>query len=127
MVLWGLFQHGDVPRSITFEGTNFDVLTGVTAPLVVLFAFRSGKANRRLLISWHIMGLALLANVVVTAVLSTPVPFQQLNFDQPNVGMQYFPFVWLPSFVVPAVLFAHVASLVRLCSRTQIETVKTTW
>lgn len=116
LVLWGLLQHGAIPRGMTFEGTNFDVLTGLTAPLAAVFGFRNGQPQRWVLIPWHLMGVGLLANVVTTAVLSMPTPFQQLNFDQPCVGVFYFPFTWLPAFVVPAVLLAHLASLVRLLS-----------
>lgn len=116
LVLWGLLQQGAIPRGMTFEGTNFDVLTGLTAPLAAVFGFRNGQPRRWVLIPWHLMGVGLLANVVTTAVLSMPTPLQQLNFDQPCVGVFYFPFTWLPAFVVPAVLLAHLASLVRLLS-----------
>jgi hypothetical protein len=117
VVLWALYEHGAVPRGMTFEGTNFDVLTGLTAPLVVAFGFRDGRPRRGLLIAWHLMGIGLLVNVVGTAVLSMPTPFQRLNFDQPCAGVMYFPFTLLPAFVVPAVLFAHLVSLTRLLSR----------
>lgn len=113
-VLWQLAEHRVVPGGITFEGTNFDILTGLTAPLVAVFGFRAGQPRRWLLIPWHLIGLGLLANVVITALLSFPTPLQQLNFDRPNVGLLYFPFVWLPAFVVPAVLLAHLVSLARL-------------
>jgi hypothetical protein len=38
-------------------------------------------------------------------------PAQQLNFDQPNRAVLYFPYVWLPAIVVPIVLFSHLAAL----------------
>lgn len=117
LVLWGLAERGVVPRAMTFEGTNFDILTGLTAPVVAVVGFRAGQPRRWLLTGWHLMGIGLLANVVTTAVLSMPTPLQQLNFDRPNVGVFDFPFTWLPAFVVPAVLLAHLASLAQLLSR----------
>ncbi len=110
VLLW-LFQNGQVPQLMTFEGRNFDILSGLTAPIITWLAFRNGKTNRPLLIAWNIFALLLLINIVANAVLSIPSPFQQLAFEQPNRAVLYFPFVWLPSVVVPVVLFCHLASL----------------
>ena len=99
---------------MTFEGRNFDILAGITAPLIAWLAFRGGKINRPLLIVWNIFALILLINIVVNAVLSFPSPFQQFAFEQPNLAVLYFPFQWLPSVIVPIVLFSHLASLWQL-------------
>lgn len=114
LVLLWLFQNGQVPQLMTFEGRNFDILTGITAPIVAWLAFRNGNTNRLLLIVWNIFGLILLANIVSHAALSLPSPIQQLAFEQPNRGVLHFPFIWLPSTVVPIVLFCHLASLWQL-------------
>jgi hypothetical protein len=115
VLLW-LFQNGQVPQLMTFEGRNFDILSGLTAPIIAWLAFRNGKTNRPLLIAWNIFALLLLINIVANAVLSIPSPFQQLAFEQPNRAVLNFPFVWLPSVVVPVVLFCHLASLNKLFS-----------
>ncbi len=99
---------------MTFEGRNFDILSGLTAPVVYWLGFRGGKIKRPLLIIWNILALGLLINIVATAILSFPCPFQQMAFDQPNRGVLYFPFIWLPTVVVPLVLFSHLISLWRL-------------
>ena len=112
-LLW-LFQFGWVPQIMTFEGRNFDVFSGLTAPIIVWFAFRRGRVNRPLLIGWNIAAIGLLANIVIIAVLSFPSPAQQFGSEQPNVGLTYFPFIWLPAIIVPTVLFAHLASLWKL-------------
>jgi hypothetical protein len=114
LVLLLLYQSGWVPQIMTFEGRNFDIFSGLTAPLVFWLAFRNRGIDRRLLIVWNLFSLGLLANIVITAVLSFPSPMQQFGFDQPNVGLTYFPFVWLPAIIVPTVLFAHLASLWKL-------------
>ncbi|MFN6964839.1 MAG: hypothetical protein ACK4S4_13875 [Pyrinomonadaceae bacterium] len=116
VLLW-LFQGGLVPREMTFEGWNFDILSGLTAPIVYWLAFRRGATNRPLLIGWNVAALLLLANIVTIAILSFRSPMQQVGFDQPNVGVTYLPFIWLPALVVPIVLFAHVASLMQILGR----------
>lgn len=114
LVLLWLFQNGSIPQTMTFEGRNFDILSGLTAPLIYWLAFRGGSVNRTLLIIWNVLALGLLANIVITAILSFPSPMQQIAFDRPNVGVTYFPFIWLPAIIVPIVLFAHAASLWKL-------------
>jgi hypothetical protein len=59
-----------------------------------------------------------LANIVIIAILSAPTPMQKFGFEQPNVGVVYFPFIWLPTIIVPIVLFAHLASLLQVSRRT---------
>jgi len=117
IVLHWLYEAGQVPRVMTFEGWNFDILSGLTAPIIYWLAFRNGKTNRPLLIAWNIAALVLLTNIVTIAVLSFKGPMQRLAFDQPNVGVTYLPFIWLPALVVPIVLFAHLASLWQLLVR----------
>ena len=114
IVLFWLFQEKFVPEVMTFEGRNFDILSGLTAPIIAWLGFRNGKVNRPLLIIWNIIALGLLVNIVTTAILSFPFPFQQMAFDQPNRGVLYFPFVLLPTVVVPLVLFSHLISLWQL-------------
>lgn len=114
LVLLWLFQAGQVPQLMTFEGRNFDIIAGITAPVIAWLAFRGGRINRPLLIGWNIMAFALLLNIVINAILSAETPFQQFAFDQPNRGILYFPFIWLPSVVVPIVFFSHLASLWQL-------------
>ena len=109
--LWWGHRDGVVPGQITWEGRNFDVLTGVSAPLMGWLAVH-GKAPALLLHSWNLAGLALLINVVTVAALSMPTPFQR--FHPANVFIVEPPFVWLPLFLVQSALFGHVALLRRI-------------
>jgi hypothetical protein len=112
--LFLLFTYGAVPKLMTFEGLNFDVLSGITAPLVAYFGFTNGQINHKILLTWNLLCLALLINVVVIGVFSAPTPMQQFAFDQPNTALLNFPYCWLPTFIVPVVLFSHLVSLRRL-------------
>jgi hypothetical protein len=114
LVLLGLFLHHAVPQLMTFEGRNFDILSGLTAPFIYYVAFRRKILGKAGLIGWNFLCLALLLNIVVNALLSAPSPIQRFAFEQPNVAILHFPFVWLPACVVPLVLLAHVAALRQL-------------
>jgi hypothetical protein len=114
LTLYWLYLNKVVPEVMTFEGRNFDILCGLSAPFVYYFGYVKNILSRKVLIVWNIAGLLLLINIVVTAVLSAPLSFQQFAFDQPNIALFYFPFIWLPCFIVPAVLFTHLVSLRQL-------------
>ena len=111
LVIFWLFQNKLMPQIMTFGGWNFDILSGITAPFIAWFAFRGSETNRPLLIIWNIFALALLVIIITIAILSIPSPFQKLAFDQPNTAVLYFPFIWLPTIIVPIVLFSHLTSL----------------
>jgi hypothetical protein len=117
LVLFWLFQNGQIPEVMTFEGRNFDIVSGITAPFVAWLAFRHGTVNRPLLLVWNVICLILLFIIVIHAALSAPSPIQQMAFDQPNRAVLFFPFIWLPSTIVPIVLFSHLAILWKLLRR----------
>ena len=114
LVLFWLFLHKAVPQLMTFEGRNYDVLSGLSAPVVYYLAFRGRQLGWRGLLAWNVICLGLLLNIVVNAVLSAPTVVQQFAFDQPNVAILYFPFIALPSCLVPLVALAHLAAIRRL-------------
>jgi len=111
VVLFWLCLYKTIPQVMTFEGRNFDIISGITAPVVYYFYFVRKQMSRSLLIAWNVMCLVLLLNVVIHGLLSAPGVLQRLSFDRPNIGILYFPFVWLPGFIVPLVLFAHLVSI----------------
>lgn len=117
IILFWLFLYKYIPRLMTFEGRNFDILAGLTAPFVAYYGFKKKSLNRSFLLGWNIVSTLLLLNIVINALLSAPFPFQQFAFDQPNIAVLYFPFVWLPGFIVPVVLFSHLVLIRRLSGK----------
>jgi hypothetical protein len=109
-----LFLYGYAPQLMTFEGRNFDIIVGLTAPLITWLGYQRKKTGTRWILYWNFMSVGLLINIVVHGILSVPTPFQQLAFDQPNTGLLHFPFVWLPGFIVPLVFFAHLVCIRQL-------------
>ena len=111
LTLYWLYLHKAVPQVMTFEGRNFDILCGLTVPLIYYFGYINNRLGKRIILAWNIVCLLLLANIIVLALLSGPFVFQMFGFGQPNIALFYFPFIWLPCFIVPAVLFAHLAAI----------------
>src|SRR5450631_2593318 len=117
LVLFWLFIHQAVPRIMTFEGRNPDILTGLTAPFIYYFGFVKRQLPLNIILAWNFVSLGLLLNIVVIAILSMPFPIQQFGFGQPDIALFYFPFVWLPGCLVPLVISAHLISIRRLMNR----------
>jgi len=120
IVLWWLAGFSVLPELMTFEGLNYDILAGISAPFVAIFMVGLRSKTEIGAVIWNIIGLLLLINIVVHALLSAPFLFQTMAFDQPNIAVFYFPFIYLPSFIVPVVLFAHLASLAKLLSKHEV-------
>lgn len=107
------FTKGWVPELMTFEGRNFDIVMGITAPIMFIVGWKP-TFRKKLLLIWNVVGLLLLFNIVIHALLSIPLPFQQLAFDQPNIAVLEFPFNALPAVIVQIVLFSHLVAIRRL-------------
>lgn len=105
LAMHALYERGIMPEQMSYSGRNFDILTGITAIVVAVLAQR-GMAGRRVVLVWNAIGLALLINIVVIAVLSTP-RFRYFGDDRLNVFVTYPPFVWLPAVMVLSALAGH--------------------
>jgi len=114
IVLYWLFLNKTIPELMTFEGRNFDILAGITAPIIAYFGLTKTTLSRQTILLWNFICLSLLLNIVINALLSAPSPIQKFAFDQPNIAILNFPFSWLPTFIVPIVLFGHLTSIRQL-------------
>lgn len=113
IVLSLLFHAGTISILQTMEGTNFDILSGLTAPIVAYLFFTRKSLSQRALLIWNIVCFLLVLNVVVTSTLAIESAAQMVGFDQPNEGILYFPFVLLPAVLVPLVFFGHFVAIRR--------------
>jgi hypothetical protein len=114
IILFWLFLNKAIPELMTFEGRNFDILAGISAPIIAYFGLTKTKLSKKIILLWNFICLGLLANIVVNALFSAPSPIQKFAFDQPNIAILNFPFSWLPTFIVPIVLFGHLTSIRQL-------------
>ncbi|HXX70183.1 MAG TPA: hypothetical protein VEK07_23590 [Polyangiaceae bacterium] len=117
-----------MPTRMSFAGTNFDIVTGAGAIVVAALtahgplhspAVRNPTAHspalhspalRAVIATWNVVGSALLANVLVTGVLASPM-IHAFGTDPRdlNTFVAYFPFVWLPTVLVAAAALGHIA------------------
>ena len=110
ILLWMLFIQNLLPEQMTFEGRNFDILAGITAPLMAYFF----SENKKVMIAWNLLSLALLINIVTIAILSMPSSFRVFFNEPGNTIVTTFPFIFLPTFLVPLAYGLHFLSLRKL-------------
>ncbi|MEZ4454361.1 MAG: hypothetical protein R3B09_33220 [Nannocystaceae bacterium] len=106
LILDELYREGVVPVQMTFEGLNFDIALGASAPLVAWLVAR-GKMPRWAVRVWNFAGLGLLAAVVTIASLSMPSPIRLFMNEPTNIIVASLPWAWLPTVLLMLALFGH--------------------
>ncbi len=108
-------NEGIMPPQMSYSGSNLDIITGCLALPTAWLAYteRLPRIGLRL---FNIIGATLLINVLTIAIFSMPTPFRRFFNDPPNVWIADFPFVWLPTILVPIALFSHL-TLFRFIAR----------
>ncbi|HYL93609.1 MAG TPA: hypothetical protein VEW69_10700, partial [Alphaproteobacteria bacterium] len=105
-----LWLEGVVPKMLTFRGANFDIYVGASSPLIAWLSTR-GQLGIRLALVWNVLGLLVLGNVVVRAVLTAPGPLNLIHAEAPNLMISTFPFTFIPGFFVPLAVVLHALAL----------------
>ena len=117
IMLWKQYDLGITPIQMTFEGRNFDILVGLTAPIMAYLYWKKGDIMRNLAIIWNFIGLGLLLNVIVVAILSFPTPFRYFMNEPSNEAITTFPFILLPALLVTMAYTMHYFSLKQLLTK----------
>jgi hypothetical protein len=116
LMLHVLSDTNTFPVELTFEGRNWDILVGITAPLLAFILSRR-TVPVWIVYSWNILGLALLANIVIPGIGAVPTPLQFYHTSVPNTALATAPFALLPAFLVPMALLGHLLSIQHTMAR----------
>jgi hypothetical protein len=119
VMLHRAYLEGVIGVQMTWSGSNFDVVSGLTGLALGLWLWRRGEdrpAPRALLWAWNLLGLGLLITIVSIAIMSFPGPLARFD-GPPNTWVTTVPFVWLPTIMVTAALFGHLLLARRLLLR----------
>ena len=103
LILHSWAQAGTIPETMTWSGSNWDIITGVTALALAPFA------TRKVVLAWiaNIVGIVLLINVGRVVVLSSPLPFAW--HVEPSLQLAFHvPFAWIVPICVGGAIFGHV-------------------
>jgi hypothetical protein len=114
LLLWLAFVQGLLPEQMTFEGRNFDVVAGILGLAAGWLILHNKGWNKKILVAYNVIGLALLLNILVIAVLSFPGPLRYFMNEPANVIVADFPFIYLPGILVVIAAGFHMLSLRQL-------------
>jgi len=111
IALWFLVRNGSLPEQMSFEGRNFDVLTGLFAIPVGYYCFVKKSWPPVAALLYNIAGLVLLVNIVIISTLSMPTPLRAFHNQPDSSLITTFPFIYLPGVLVPLAYTLHILSL----------------
>jgi len=113
-ILWQLANDGRLPQRMTFEGSNWDILFGLTALPLAFLIYKWPRRMRGLAFIWNGLGITMVLNIAILGILSAPGPLQ-FYMDEPlNRVVSQVPYVLLIVFLVPTALLMHFYSLQQL-------------
>lgn len=114
LLLLFAWLNNRIPVQMTFEGFNFDIISGLLALPVGYFVMKQKKYARIMAIIYNFLGLLLLLNILVIAMLSMPTPLRIFMNEPSNTIVAEFPYILLPGVLVPLAYGLHVISLKKL-------------
>ena len=99
LVLHRLHGEGQLPVQMTFEGANFDIVSGVLALVLGFVIWRSDRPWRWVL-AFEVVSTALLFAVAAIAIRSLPGPLRAFDTEPPLLLPFHVPTVWIVPFAV---------------------------
>lgn len=108
LLILGAYIKGLGPVHATFEGYNFDILAGITAPIIGWLTFHKKVINMRGLLFWNITCL-LLANIVMIFITLMLKP-DLWGFRQTPISPRFLelPYIFIAAFYMPSAVFMHI-------------------
>ncbi|BDD10370.1 hypothetical protein FUAX_28020 [Fulvitalea axinellae] len=108
LIIWSTFLEGIIPKNTTFEGTNLDVMAGLTAPVVAYLVYNKRALPENFALAWNFASIAILAVTVFTFISTTFFPSIWANQYHIDIkAFASFPYVFIPTFFMPSAFFVH--------------------
>ena len=113
--------RGLLPGLWALPAGTGDVLTGLFAVSAAIAVANGTAEGRKAAILWNIFGFADLAVAITLGMIISPGPFQLIVLNGPSIGLDGYPNVLTPAFVVPGSILLHALSLRQLRRRSRAE------
>ena len=109
-----LHAAGRLPAPFAPAAGWGDIVVGAVAPLVAWMVARDWPGSRRVALAWNALGLLDLINAIGLGVTSSPGPLRIFVGDPSSAIMSELPWLLIPGFLVPLLVFTHLAVFARL-------------
>jgi hypothetical protein len=104
--------QGVLHQNVTIEGYNYDMLIGLSAPIIGYF-FVSKSLSIKVLKAWNILGLLVLASVIFVFFTSIFFPaFYGPDYTAFPSNFGTYPYVLVAGFLMPLAVFIHFLSII---------------
>jgi hypothetical protein len=114
-----LYADGRLPAPFAPSAGWGDVFIGATALPVAWAVMRLGLRARPLAFLWNALGAADLVVALTLGPLSAPGPLQVFAGPPDSSPMTTLPWLIIPGFLVPCLMFLHVLIFTRLLARVE--------
>jgi len=109
--------RGLLPGLWALPAGTGDVLTGLFAVPAAIAVATGTAGGRKAAILWNLLGLADFAVAITLGLITSPGRFQLIVPNGPSMGVDAYPNVLTPAFVVPTSILLHALSLRQLHRR----------
>ena len=109
-----LYAARELPGPFAPSAGWGDIFVGLTALPVAWAMLRFGPRVRPLVLLWNTIGIADLVSAVAVGALSAPSPLQVFAGPPTSAIMTTLPWLLIPGFLVPSLMFIHVVIFYRL-------------
>jgi hypothetical protein len=111
VLIWFAVLANKFPIQMSFEGRNFDIFSGLLALTACYILIKKPNASMKIIIAYNVIGMVLLLNILIVALLSMPLPIRYFMNDPSAALVSQFPFILLPGVLVPIAYSFHIFSL----------------
>jgi hypothetical protein len=103
-----LYARGELPAPFAPSAGWGDLFAGAAALPLAWSIIRFGRRVAPLVFAWSVIGIADLVNAIALGALSAPGPLQVFAGPPTSAIMSTLPWLIIPGFLVPILLFIHV-------------------
>lgn len=114
LLLFIAYRKQLLPVQMTFEGYNYDILSGLLAIPAGWLMMKYPLKARTIGLIYNLLGILLLINIITIAVLSMPTPIRTFMNEPALTIVGEFPFIYLPAVLVIVALALHIFSFRQL-------------
>ncbi len=108
-------SKGILHKEMTIEGHNFDMMIGLTAPMVAYFSIQKRRWSLGVALLWNYLGLLVLASIIFIVFTSVYAP-QIYGSDTVLLPPSFatYPYNLVAGFLAPLAIFLHLLSIIGL-------------
>ena len=115
LLILSTYLEGVFPIETTFEGYNFEIVVAILAPIVAYLVYTKKRLSENVALAFNFLGLATLGIIIFIVITALYVPdFWGAQEPKIKEDFSHIPYLFLPGFIAPAAIFAHIFSILQI-------------